>query len=155
MNKELYTSRVTKHHTFSKNPCRSANYVQRMPALYYLHDCLLISFYFIYLYLISCFHPIRRTKLFPHTLTFSHLRGSPPLHPPSLGHQVSTGLVSSSSTETDKADPCYMCARVLLPALLSGKFHVSSQVYNLVNNNGLSLVFPSPADLSFLHLTLP
>lgn len=50
---------------------------------------------------------------------------------------------------------CYMCARVLLRALLSGELPVSSQVYNLVDNDGLSLVLPSPADLSFLPLTLP
>jgi len=49
----------------------------------------------------------------------------------------------------------YVCARVLLRALLSGEFPVSSQVYNLVDNDGLSLVLPSPADLSFLPLTLP
>jgi hypothetical protein len=76
--------------------------------------------YFIYLHSKYCFPfwsplseffislPLASERVLLHTSTSTSL---PPQRHPSLGHQVSTGIGTSYSTEANKAVLCYICVR--------------------------------------------
>ena len=82
-----------------------------------------------------------------------------PRHPPSLEHQVSTGLGTSSPTGARQSSPLLHIRLGHGPAhvcsLVGGLISVNSEGSRLVDTVGLPMGLPSPLVPSVLPLTLP
>ena len=103
--------------------------------------------------------PLLEEFFSPSLLPFTSERESPCRHPPSLGHQVSTRLGTSSPTEARQGSPSatYVPGTSGQPicSLVGGLVSRCSEGSRLVDTVGLPMGLPFPSAPSILPLTLP
>jgi hypothetical protein len=101
-------------------------------------------------------HPLALSGCSP-TTPFTHMQSHIPLsqHPPSLGHQVSTRLGTSSPTEARQDSPLlHVCqGTVHVCSLVGDLASGSSEGSGLVDTLVLPIGLPSPSLPSILSLT--